>query len=199
VAGAESVRCASRAGGVAVAALAVLTVTACGGSSSTPSASPTGSDTASTTTGTSPSPAGPSYAPASGKRVSLPQLTLRAPAAYDVDTSYPLIPGAYDPRTGSELTFADIHVFPGTSNGRFAHLVLKNADWHPRPRRMPDVTVDGRTFYHLAGPTHAGTYVDDYGRVEGPRSVELTFEVRRVSPAARRRLVGSVLASVHFR
>ena len=191
---------ASRVCGAAVTAAALVAVTACGGgSSSAPSAAPTGSDAPSPTAGTSPTPAGPSYAPATGRRITLPQLTLRAPSTYEVDTSYPLIPGAYSLKTGSELTIANIHVYPGTSNARFARIVLKDADWRPLPKQLPGVTIDGRSFYHLSGRTHEGTFVDDYGRVQGARSVELTFEVRRVSPAARRKLVGSVLASVRFR
>jgi hypothetical protein len=189
---------ASRVCGVVVTAAVLVAVSGCGGgSSSTPSAGP--ADPSSPMGGISPTPTGPSYAPASGKRIALPQLTLRAPSAYEVDTSYPLIPGAYSPKTGSELTFANIHVYPGTSNARFARIVLHDADWRPLPRKLPDVTIDGRSFYHLSGRTHEGTFVDDYGRVQGARSVELTFEVRRVSPAARKKLVGSVLASVRFR
>lgn len=60
------------------------------------------------------------------------------------------------------------------------------------------MVLDGETFFHLTGPAVGRSRYDVYGHVAGSRLVELAFQTDE-SPAVRRRLIGSVLATLRLR
>jgi hypothetical protein len=137
--------------------------------------------------------------PASGRRVSLLAFTARVPQGFDYDNSLAkeiVFSSSRDVKQNIE--YSDVTVYPGTSNAFAARLSVKNSSWHPKPTVATPVTIDGATFYHLTGPVGNGVRLDEYGSVQDARLVKLSFELE--GPAARRKkLVASVLATVHLK
>jgi hypothetical protein len=75
--------------------------------------------------------------------------------------------------------------------------VSRDDTWTRAPRRGPQVTLDGRPFFHLVGPATGGSRYEVYGHVDGDRLVQLAFETAE-RPPVRQRLIGSVLATLHL-
>jgi hypothetical protein len=175
-------------------ALAATVLAGCGGGSSSPAADP---PTSPTSAGSSPTP--PAVEPASGRPVDLLAFTARTPHGFDYDNSLAKeIVFSSSRDVTQNIEYSDVTIFPGTSNGFAARLSVKNSSWHPKPTMAAPVTIDGATFYHLTGPVGDGVRLDEYGSVQDARLVKLSFELQG-PPAQRKKLVDSVLATVHLK
>lgn len=84
------------------------------------------------------------------------------------------------------------------TRARAERIVARNDDWTRAPKVGSHVTIDGSTFFHLAGPTGQGRWYDVYASPDGDRLLHFGFKTA-VRRAQRKHLVGSVLASVRLR
>ena len=172
-----------RTASLALVAVA-LVAAGCGSTDSSTSRS------AQTSTAATPSstPTGPSYPPADGPKVRLRSFTARAPSRWKLDHSLGQgIVFADDPHYRDEITFSDTTIYPGTSLTRAERIVSRDDTWTRTPRSLPRVTLDGQTFFHLAGPAEGGRRYEAYGLVAGDRVLQLSFDTDE-SPAVRERL-----------
>jgi hypothetical protein len=183
-----------------LALLACLSLTAagCGGGGSSGSAAPASTSPSSPSSPTA-SASGPAVVPADGRKVDLEAFTARTPQGFDYDNSLAKeIVFSASRDYGTEVTYSDITVYPGTSNGFAARLSVKNSDWNPKPTVADPVSFAGVTWYHLTGPIGKGQHLEEFGSVQSSRLVKVSFEMDG-SPAQRKKLVASVLATVHLK
>ncbi len=130
--------------------------------------------------------------------MTLQSFAVRVPAKWKLDHSFGrAIVFADDPHYRDEFTFSDTSIYPGTPLARAERIVSRDDTWTQTPRSLPQVVLDGATFFHLTGPAAGGHRYDVYGHVAGSRLVELALETDE-SPAVRERLVGSVLATLRL-
>jgi hypothetical protein len=171
-----------------------LLLTGCGGGSSE-AAHPASSVGPTATASTSGSPVDP----ASGRKISLTAFTAHTLEGYDYDNSLAkeiVFSSSHD--LDQNITFSDITVYPGTTTSVAARLTVENSSWHPHPRNVAPVTIDGARWYHLTGAIGHGQHLEDYGTVHDSRLVRVSFELT-ASRRERQAIVGSVLASVDLK
>lgn len=174
-----------------------LPVSACSidpsGATSAP-ASPTGPRT--------PGAAGPLvFAAVQGARgpvVTTGAFRLRVPAGYTVDHAADLSIGAFDD-DGPDMIF--IGDRPDTSDLPLNEQVRVSREvglWVGEVRRLPDVTIDGVTFYHLMGHGAGVPFVEEFGAIHGGTAVRIGFN--QFSAARQRKAtLQSVLATFEWR
>lgn len=136
--------------------------------------------------------------PATGPLVETPAFRLRVPAGYTVDRSVTLSIGAYDD-AGPDMIF--IGDRENTSDLPLNEQVRISRDvglWVGEVRRLPDVTVDGVTFYHLMGREAGIEHVEEFGAVHGGAGVRIVFNLFSAAHQ-RREVLQSVLASFEWR
>lgn len=189
------------------AALALL-LSGCGGgdgasadptSSGSSSSSP--SPSSSPSTDPSPSASTPTVALARGVLLKQPSASVnaptgfvRAPAMVDFQSS------AYSTGSTNDVVSLGQSPWGSSSVTDAAKLALKSSTYLVPPKRLEDVVLDGVVAYHLAGGPDHFTAGDMYGAIyEGDLvTIEFDFSKQR-SPAERRKLMASSLATFHWK
>lgn len=187
------------------AALALL-LSGCGGgdgasadpaSSSSSSSSPTSNGSSEP----SPSASTPTVVPARGVLLKQPSGTMNAP------TGFVHAPGlvhfqdsAFSTGSTNDVVSMSQSPWGSSSVTDAAKLALKSSTYLVPPKRLEDVVLDGVPAYHLAGGPDHFTSGDMYGALyEGDLlTIEFDFSKQR-SPAERRKLMASSLATFHWK
>lgn len=135
---------------------------------------------------------------ATGPVVTADAFRLRVPAGFTVDHTVDLSIGAFDD-DGPDMIFIGNRT--DTADLPLSEQVRVSRDvglWVGEVRRLPDVTIDGVTFYHLMGHGAGVPFVEEFGAVHGGTAVRITFNL---FSAARQRkaTLQSVLATFEWR
>lgn len=181
--------------------------TACGGDSNADAGAEPGASgpaSASVTTSVEPGdvPSRPAVEPAAGVRLALPLSTVRAPEGWTrpekiVRTQV----DAGDDDTSSIISLGEAEAFGSTmSADELADASIESSFYSRKPRKLPLVELDGVEAYHLAGKVERSTYLEEFGVIVDDQIVTLGFDFSlEVSPAERREIVDSVVASFRWR
>lgn len=138
-----------------------------------------------------------------GPEIALQGISLRVPAGYQVIGRSGEI--GVSLREDRDLAIDEINV---TSNGNLglsydtdflAREHNRVAGYRRNPKRQDDVTVQGRTMFHVAGPTSAVAWVEAFGEGEGEYTVDIEFVFSLDDPVAHREaVVRAFLDDVRF-
>lgn len=194
-------------GSLTVCAVLVLTSACSGGDDPAPGAG----GTASTPEGSAPSsdeptaeespeePQTPEVEPATGPDLTQTNLSVRAPEGWTLTREG-------DPFSGqaseglSSIFVTEIEDFgDGLLSTRQQAEIAQNAgSYLTKPKILEPVEIDGREWYHVAGPTDRVRHVDAFGTSEDglSYSVDISLNLATFTPAERQELVDSVLASI---
>ena len=187
------------------AALALL-LSGCGGndgasadpaSSSSSSSSPTSSGSSEP----SPSASTPTVAPARGVLLKQPYASVNAPTGFvRAPAMVHFQSSAYSTGSTNDVVSLGQSPWGSSSVTDAARLALKSSSYIIPPKRLEDVVLDGVPAYHLAGGPDQFTSGDMYGALyEGDLlTIEFDFSKQR-SPAERRKLMASSLATFHWK
>lgn len=195
-------------GSLSVCAVLVLTP-ACSGGGDDPA--PSSGGTASNPAESAPAPDGPTdepspeepetpeVEPASGPDLTQTNLTVRAPEGW-------MLTREGDPFSGqateglSSIFVTEIEDFGDglLSTRQQAKIAQDSGAYLIRPKILAPVRIDGREWYHVAGPTDRVRHVDAFGTSEDGLSYSVDISLNRatLTPAQRQELVDSVLASI---
>lgn len=160
---------------------------------SSPSPSSTASDPGGGETSTAPEPT-----PADGPLVEADAYAFRVPRGYRVDGDVSFSVNADDPETLSSIHLGALSGAPDQSLDDLVRRSRQIVLWSGRPRRLPDVVIDGVAFYHLVGRQDPVAGVEEFGTVHDGSDVRLSFALR-LPPAQRRDVIDSVLATFTWR
>lgn len=197
-------------GSLAVCAVLVLT-SACSGEEDEPGPSAGGSESVSGESAsasgeptTEPSPSPPAISEveaASGPDLTQTHLTVRAPEGWELTREG-------DPFSGqasdglSAIFVTEIEDFGDgiLSLRKQAEIARATGAYLQKPTILDPVEIDGREWYHLAGPTDRIRHVDAFGTSEDGLSYSVDISLNRATftPAQRQQLVDSVLASINI-
>lgn len=190
-----------------VSAAALLTLaTACGGGSDDPSPEPSTS-AGSSASGTpsadsSPSDSEGATPAATGVLLVQPHAQVRGPAGWRrAEVLVRTMVSADDRHTPSTMSLGEIDAFGGTSDiDEVAENALTTLPYDQLPKRLPNTQLDGVEVYHLAGMVQDHLYHEEFGANVDDRLVSLVFDLSDLlSPAERREVVDSVVASFRWR
>lgn len=132
-----------------------------------------------------------------GKRVRADLLEIRVPRSYQV-SSLAFTTLASEPRLRAAVRLNSVTDMPDRGLDSQAELAVSTGDWAAPPRRLPDVTLDGVTCYHLRGRLGNGRRADEYGGYWDGGVAWVAIESDQ-SPAQRDALVALVLAGWRWR
>jgi hypothetical protein len=182
-----------------VAALVLVLTAGCNGNgdASPPDESAGGDATTSSTPSPSESPS-PTVEPASGPEMVPDEggARMRAPKAYTLmPRSLNTAVSAEDPQARGFITLS---VLPSAREGdldELARIGMKRFDG--KPTRLPDVEIQGVTFYHLAGENAVGLHQDHYSAAYENKlaTLQFNFFASEFSTPQRQKIIDSVLAT----
>ncbi len=198
-----------RLGLVTVCAVLVLASAACSGEDPAPGA--TGAETGSSAGGgasTAPSaapsaeePPTPEVEPASGPDLTQTNLRVRAPQGWELKQEG-------DPFSGqatdglSSIFVTEIEDFGDglLDISEQARIAVQSGPYLQKPKILDPVEIDGREWYHIAGPTDRVRHIDAFGTSEDgvSYSVDISLQRELISAAEREAIVASVLASIEI-
>ena len=187
------------------AALALL-LSGCGGndgasadptSSSSSSSTPTSSGSGEPSTSTST----PTVAPATGVLLKQPSATMNSPTGFvHAPGMVHFLDSAFSTGSTNDVVSLSQSPWGGGSVTHAARLALKSSSYIIPPKRLEDVVLDGVPAYHLAGSPDRFTAGDMYGAIYQDDLVTIEFDFgKRRSPAERRKLMASSLATFHWK
>lgn len=195
-------------GSLAVCALLVLS-SACSGDGDDPApgaggtvSSPGGSAPASeepTTEPTPEEPETPEVEAASGPDLTQTNLSVRAPEGWKlVREGDPFSGQASDGLSSIFVTEIEDFGDGLLSIQQQAEIAQDSGSYLQKPKILEPVEIDGREWYHVAGPTDRVRHVDAFGTSEDglSYSVDISLNLAAFTPAERQELVDSVLASI---
>ena len=192
----------SRLGPLAVCAVLVLT-SACSGEDREPRPGVTGSETSvddgATAKPPPDEPATPEVEPASGPDLTQTTLSVRAPRGWTLTKEGdPFSAQATDGLSSIFVTEIEDFGDGLLDIGEQARIALDSGPYLQEPTVLEPVEIDGREWYHISGPTDRVRHIDAYGTSEAgvSYSVDISLDRATFTPAQRRELVDSVLASV---
>jgi len=185
-----------------VAALVLFLTAGCNGDGEPdpPDESPSGGETTSSTPSPTDSPS-PTVEPASGPEM-VPEeggAAMRAPEGYTLmPQSLNTAVSAEDPQARG---FVTLSVLPSAREGdldELARIGMKRFDG--KPTRLPDVEIQGVTFYHLAGENAVGLHQDHYAAAYENKLATLQFNFfsSEFSKQQRQEIIDSVLATFEW-
>lgn len=160
-------------------------------SSPSPSSSPGASE---------PEPTEPSVQPATGAQVELGSLTLNLPAGFEPREASSMggdLVTASGPDGAARIAFVAAEDFNRQSLDKAVEFAITTGFWTRKPKRLPDVEVDGVTMYHLSGPSGAGFTDVQFGTEHGGYDTSLTISASG-SAAERQHLIDSILATASW-
>ncbi len=164
-----------------------------------PSPSATGTPGSGSPTPSDEPSAEPSAEAATGPLLKMPEAQVRAPEGWvKADGMVPTISRATPPEGISAIRLGSIDAFGATpSLDELAQNTIMASLAETKPKKQPNVEIDGKEVYHLSGPTDERNYLDQYGVVYKDRIVtlEIDLDTKYVSEAERAEIVESVLAS----
>lgn len=171
---------------------------ACGEDATTPG--PASSSSSGSSSGASepePEPTEPSVQPATGAKVELGGLTLNLPAGFEPREASSMggdLVTASGPDGAARIAFVAAEDFNRQSLDKAVEFAITTGFWTHKPRRLPDVEVDGVTMYHLSGPSGAGFIDVQFGAEHGGYDTNLTISASG-SAVERQHLIDSILAT----
>lgn len=141
--------------------------------------------------------------PATGVRLTMPHVSVRAPGGWRrMDELVSTQVAAGDPDSVSIVTLGEDDGFGSDdSASEFGDDALKVARriYPLSPKKLSTVVVDGREMYHIAGKVQPLNWMEEFGAIVDDRSVILRFQLPvRTPPAQRTAIVDSVLASLRW-
>ncbi|WP_309648769.1 hypothetical protein [Nocardioides sp.] len=144
-------------------------------------------------------PETPEVEPASGPDLTQTNLSVRAPEGWTLTREG-------DPFSGqaseglSSIFVTEIEDFGDgvLSIQQQAEIAQNSGSYLMKPKILEPVEIDGREWYHVAGPTDRVRHVDAFGTSEDGLSYSVDIALNRAtfSPAQRQELVDAVLASI---
>ena len=168
---------------------------------STGSSSTSPSPTSSGSTDPSPSASTPTVAPARGVLLKQPSATMNAPTGFvHAPDLVHFQDSAFSTGSTNDVVSMSQSPWGSSSVTDAAKLALKSSTYIVPAKRLEDVVLDGVVAYHLAGRPDHFTAGDMYGAIyEGDLlTIEFDFNKQR-SPAERRKLMASSLATFHWK
>jgi len=182
------------------AALALL-LSGCDGASADPASSSSPSSTGSADPSTSPSADTPTVAPATGVLLEQPSAAMNAPTGFGrAPGMVHFLSSAYSNGSSNDVVSLSQSPWGSGSVSDAARLALKSSSYLLPPRRLADVALDGVPAYHLTGGPDRYTAGDMYGALHQGELVTVEFDFsKQRSPAERRRLMASSLATFHWK
>ena len=178
---------------LAVACLAGVLLTGCGGSPPGPGSD---RDPAGDPTSASPSPSesqGPE--PADGPIVENDHASYHVPTTFEVSDELAGTFPANEIGSGrGSITLGEVPTFGNTDLGTIARVVARNVARGRTPKRVADTTLAGEPAFHLEGQVQPGQHFTAYGSVHEEQVVYVRFDLDG-SRAENADLIESVLAT----
>lgn len=144
----------------------------------------------------------PTVDPATGKLLKMEPLSFRVPKGYKAGLDFGGLVGSGFLGLESVTATTFHHILVGTPSAdtdEMARLARKDSLWEgKKPRRLPDVVVDGVSMFQLTASSHCcGLTSTEYGADLSNQTVGITFELKG-SRAHRQEVIDSVLATVEW-
>ncbi|WP_341923713.1 hypothetical protein [Nocardioides psychrotolerans] len=169
-----------------------------GGTASTPEESAPSSDEP-TAEASPEQPATPEVEAASGPDLTQTNLSVRAPEGWTLTREGDPFSGQASEGLSSIFVTEIEDLGDGVlSIQQQAEIAQNGGAYLTRPKILDPVEIDGREWYHLAGPTDRIRHLDAFGTSEDGLSyaVDISLNLATFTPAQRQELVDSVLASI---
>lgn len=143
----------------------------------------------------------PSVDPASGPRLAVRGLSVRAPEGWRATRPYAVMSAAVP--GGATGTIVYVYRFP--NSGLFTVDSLGDSYRHQsgykfKLKRLEDVELDGQTSFHVAGRSNPGEYVETFGSIVNEDHLMIFFEfLDGEDKSTRDEIIASVLETVDYR